>query len=199
MTFNSKIFSTSTPLSFLDFVYKKVENGVEPIYPSLKIIDNNNEKVLYLDELVSFNNNKVILNDEQGITYNILTNNVNKTIINVSCDDNSYSLVLEDTKAKKHFKDNVLNYSVSLNTKISSYNCEFDLDSPGTIDILSKMTNNYIKNNIQKLINLSKENNIDFLGIGLYAHKHNKKDLDFRSIEENINVNTTISSIGEIR
>ncbi len=199
MKYNNKIFSSSTPLSFLDFVYKKTEYGIDPIYPNLKIIENNNEKVLYLDGLISFNKNKLTLNDEQSIMYNILTNNLVKTIITIPCDNNNYSLVLEKTTNKKEVKNNTFNNNISINAKLSSYNCKYDLDDPKTINKLSNITNKYIKDKMEELIDLSISNDIDFLGISSYIYKHENKKIDFKKVNINTNVSTTIDSIGEIR
>ena len=41
LEFNKQIFSSSTPLSFIDLVYKKLEPGVDIIYPRIEIVNNN--------------------------------------------------------------------------------------------------------------------------------------------------------------
>jgi len=200
MEFNNKIFSSSTPLSFLDLVYKKEEYGINPIYPSLEIKKNNDEEIIYLQNLVTFKNKKKrILNDDEGITYNIITNNLIKTVINIPCDNNNFSITLNDTKTKYKWINNKLSLNTKISAKISTYTCKYDLDDPKTINKLSDLTNNYIKKNINNLIKISKEDNNDFLGLTGYIYKHSKKKLKIKDININTKVDTTINAIGEIR
>ncbi len=198
--FNNKVFSSSTPLSFLDLVYKKVEYGIDPIYPNIQIIKNNEKKVIYLNGLVTFSNNKkIFLDDNNSILLNIITNKLNKTVVTIPCDNDIFSLAVNSSKTKYDWKDKTFNFDISLNTKINSYNCKYDLNYPKDIDKLSKITNEYIKKSIIDLVNISKENNNDFIGITSYIYKHSKNKYEVKNIDTNINVNTKIDSIGEIR
>ena len=210
MEFNNKIFSSSTPISFLDLVYKKLEFGIEPIYPNLKIKENNNEKILYLENLVTFNDKKekIILDDAEGIFYNLITNKLIKTVITIPCDENDFSLVLNAAKTKYKWENNILKINVSLNAKINSYTCEYNLNKPGNINKLSKLTNEYISRKINELIKKEITNNVDFLGFGLYIYKHDQNYFNFKNNNWNDNLNnlkfdikvsTTINSIGEVR
>ncbi len=207
--FNNKIFSSSTPLSFLDLIYKKVEYGIEPIYPNLKIKNNNNEKIIYLENIVTFNDKKemITLDDKEGIFYNILTNKLNKSLITIPCDKNFFSIEIINSKTKFNW-DNVFNINISIEGKLSTYTCQYNLDDPNTIKKLSTLTSEYVNDNINKIIEIEKENNIDFIGIGNYIYKHNKNYFDFKNndwyeelenIKFNIKTNTIINAIGEIR
>ena len=44
MDFNQNIFSSSTPLKFIDMVHDKYEYGINIVYPTITIKRNNNEK-----------------------------------------------------------------------------------------------------------------------------------------------------------
>ena len=210
MEFNNKIFSSSTPLSFLDLIYKKVELGIDPIYPNLIIKKNNDEKIIYLENLITFNDKKekITLNDEEGIIYNIITNNIIKTLITIPCGDNYFSLEIKNSKTNFKWKKNIFNINVSLEGKLSTYTCEYDLNDIETTNKLSNLTNDYINAKINNIIDIEKDNNIDFIGIGNYMYKHDKKYLDFNHIDWNkelnnidfkIKTNTIINAIGEIR
>ena len=50
MTYNNKIYSSSNELTFIDLVYKKLEPGLDPLYPTLSI-NNNNLKLPFMVEL----------------------------------------------------------------------------------------------------------------------------------------------------
>ena len=210
MDFNNKIFSSSTPVSFLDLIYKKYEYGIDQIYPNLIIKENNNQKTLYLQDIVMFNKeNEIIkLDDIEGIYYNIVSNNIDKTTLNIPCDDELFTISINNTKSKYKFKNNIFYINTELTGKLTSYNCKYDLDKPNTTKELSNLTNQFIKDNIEKLIDKSKNNNIDFIGIGNYIYKHNSNYFDFKNnnwnnklknINIEINVNTIINSIGEMR
>ena len=64
--------------------------------------------------------------------------------------------------------------------------------------ILNKISNKEIKEKINELINIQKENNYDFLGIQNYIYKHDKRN-KLNDIKINILINNEITSIGEIR
>ena len=82
MKYNDKIYSSSTELTFIDLVYKKLEPGLDTLYPYLTIKDNNIE----LDNLAFFSQNKKIkLSTDNSIYYNMLINNIEKTILNLKC------------------------------------------------------------------------------------------------------------------
>ena len=80
LEFNKQIFSSSTPLSFIDLVYKKLEPGIDIIYPRIEIVNNNEKDILYLSNQISYQNNKIIeFTENESITYNILTNTIDKS------------------------------------------------------------------------------------------------------------------------
>lgn len=212
MDFNNKIFSSSTPVSFLDLIYKKLENGIEPIYPNLIIKKNNDKDILYLENLIIYNDNKdkIVLNDEESVFYNLATHKVSETVINIPCSDNdkNFSLNLYFINSSNKWKDNTFNINVSTTGKISTYECKSNLDNNKTIEKLNELTNKYIEEKINHVVNIAKKNKADFLGIGNYIYKHDPKYFDFdkndwnknlEKINVNVNVETTIKFIGEIR
>lgn len=194
--FNNNIYSSSTTLQFIDMIQKQIEDGIDNIYPSISLKDNN----LFLDSLVIFDkdNNKIKLNNNEGIFYNILSNNMIKSSIIVPCNNNIFTLDLNYLKTKYNYNNN-LNININLNGKISNYNCEFDLAKKGTIKKLETLANNYIENESNKLLQLSKDNNIDFLGLKRYIYKHNKLNIELNNIKTNTTSNLKIISIGESR
>lgn len=202
MKFNDKIYSSSTPLSFIDLIYKKYEKGIIPIYPKLNIKKNNNEEVIYLDGLVILNNDKeIILNDTESIYYNILISDVDKTIIDIPCNKEIFTLAIKNIKTKYKYNNNEFLIDVNFNSDITSYRCNYDLDSTSTIKKLNTLSNNYIKEKLTNIIN--KNNESDFIGIGNYIYKHNKnfklKNNYIKDIDIKININNKINSIGELR
>lgn len=198
--FNNKVFSSSTPVSFLDLIYKQKEYGIDEIYPNLIIKKNNDEEVLYLQNLVVFDKdyNEIILDDKEGIIFNLITNKLEKTILDIPCDKNSFSLSIKNSKTKYKWEDRTFYIKVKVGGILSNYKCHFNLEKPNTAKEISKLANNYIKNNINEIVNISVHKKVDFLGIKNYIYKHDKK-VNLEDIDIKIDVKTTISSIGELR
>lgn len=210
MDFNQNIFSSSTPLKFIDMVHDKYEYGINIVYPTITIKRNNNEKTLYLSNLVSFNNNldKLSLTENNSIFYNILTNKSERTTLDIPCDNNYFTIEIQDIKTNFNFKNDTFIINTKSLAKIKEYNCKYNLNKINTINKLNKLANQYIKENINDLIIKMKNNNNDLIGIGNYIYKHNKNYFDFenndwdnhlKDIDIKINSNTKINSSGEIR
>lgn len=203
MKFNQNIFSSSTPLTFSEYVYYSLEKGYDNIYPKIDIVNNNDKDVLYLNSLSIFKDSKEInLTENESIFYNILTNKANKTSLTINCDDNTYSIELQDIKTKYKFKDNKLIIDNKSKTKIIDYKCKYDLNEKSSIEKLNGLTNNYIEDNINNLLEFIRKNNTDVIGIGNYIYKHNNKyykDNYLNNINYEVNSKTNITSIGEIK
>ena len=201
MTYNNKIYSSSTPLTFIDLVYKRLEPGLDILYPYLTIKENNEEKNIQLDNLTFFTKDKITLSTNN---YNMLINNIEKTILNLNCEENQYSLLTKDIKTNKEWNKSKkeLTYNVNIKASINNYECKYDLDEPKTIKKLNEISNKEVEKNIVELIQISKNNNYDFLGIRNYIYKHDKnnfKKYKLENIKTKINVNVEINSIGEMR
>ncbi len=206
MDFNQNIFSSSTPLRFIDMMHDKYEYGINMVYPTITI----KEDTLYLNNLVSFNNNldKLDLSENNSIFYNILTNKSQRTTLDIPCDKDNFTIEIQDIKTNFNFKNNIFTINTKSLGKLKEYNCKYNLNKTSTIDKLNNLTNQYIKNNINDLINKMKNNNNDLIGIGNYIYKHNKNYFDFenknwdnnlKNINIKVNSNAKINSSGEIR
>ena len=206
--FNKNLISSSISLPFIDLVYKNLEPGLDPIFPNINIKkDKNGENNIYLENLVFFKDKKeIIFNENESINYNILTNNVGRSVLDFKCDDGSFSINIDRIKTQKKWIDETINFNIEMIADVNNYKCKYDLDDKNTIDILNKLTEKELKSSLNKVINISKENNYDFLGIGNYIYKHNKKyydknrkDWNIKNIKTNINIDVSINSIGETR
>lgn len=208
MKFNQNIFSSSTPLKFSEYAYYSLEKGYDNIYPKIDIVKNNDKEVLYLSNLITFKDSKEInLTENESIFYNILTNKANKSSLTIDCDNNTFSIEIQDIKTKYKFKNNKIYLDNKSKTKIIDYKCKYDLNEKKSIEKLTNLTNNYIEDNINNLLNFIKENNTDIIGIGNYIYKHktnyfkdnNKWNTYLNDINIEVKSNTNITSIGEIK
>ncbi len=210
MDFNQNIFSSSTPLKFIDMIYNKYEYGINNVYPTITIKKNNDEETLYLGNLVSFNSklNKLTLSEKESIFYNIITNNSKKTTLDIPCDNKIFTIEVQDIKTKFNWNKNIFTIDTKSLGKLKEYNCDYNLNSKEATNKLNILTNDYIKSNINNLINKMKENKNDFIGIGNYIYKKDKNYFDFennnwddnlKNIKIKVKTNTKINSSGEIR
>lgn len=212
MEFNQSIFSSTTPLRFIDMIYTKYEIGINNVYPTIEIKTNNKEKSLYLSNLVSYNSNskKTTLSQTNSIFYNMITNNAKKTVLNIPCDNNYFTIEIQNTKTKYNWKNKIFTININSTGKLQEYNCKYNLNNSNTVNTLNKLSNKYIKENINDLITIMKNNNNDMIGIGNYIYKRDKNFFDFENknwdnnlkninIKINIKSNTKINSSGEIR
>lgn len=204
LEFNKQIFSSSTPLSFIDLVYKKLEPGVDIIYPRIEIVNNNEKDILYLSNQISYQNNKIIeFTENESITYNILTNTIDKSSITVKCDNETFTMQIQDIKTKYKWKNNIFNINTNLNAKITDYECKYDLNDINSLKKLEKLSKDYMNDEINNLVNKTKKDNNDILGIENYIYKHdknyNKKTFNLNNIKNKNDITVNIISTGEIR
>lgn len=205
---NQKNLSSSTPLKLTDYIYKSLEKGFNVVYPTLSLKENNNEKIIYLDNLITYNEKKqkTTFNETESIFYNMIINKTDKTLLTIPCDNNYFSLELQNIKTKYKWNNKIFNINMNLKGKIKNYKCKYNINDENTIIKLENITKKYVLNNMNNLVYKIKNNNNDFLGIGNYIYKHDNKY--FKSIKNweeyitNINIKTNsnieIISIGEI-
>ena len=203
MKFNQNIFSSSTPLKFTEYAYFTLEKGYTNIYPKIDIVKNNDKEVLYLSNLTTFKDDKEFeLSENESIFYNILTNKANKSSLTINCDENTFSIEIQDIKTKFKLNDNKIYINNKSKTKIVDYKCKYDLNKKETIEKLINLTNNYIEANINDLLKFIKKNDTDIIGIGNYIYKHKLKSYNkeyLSNINFEVKSNTNITSVGEIK
>lgn len=203
MKFNQNIFSSSTPLKFSEYAYYSLEKGYTNIYPKIDIVKNNDKEVLYLSNLTTFKGDKEFeLSENESIFYNILTNKANKSSLTINCDENTFSIEIQDIKTKFKLNDNKIYINNKSKTKIIDYKCKYDLNKKETIEKLINLTNNYIEANINDLLKFIKKNDTDIIGIGNYIYKHKLKSYNkeyLSNINFEVKSNTNITSVGEIK
>lgn len=195
--YNSKIYSSTTSLTFIDLVYKNLEPGLDPLYPQLTLTNNE----ITLSNLIFFTNEQINLSTKNTINYNMLINNIDKTILNMKCDEKDYTLLTKDIKTRKNYnkKENLLTFNINIKANVNNYKCNYNLNKEKTVNKLNKISSQQIKKDIEELIQIEIQNNYDFLGIQNYIEKHHKIKTNLKDLNIKINVQTEITSIGEMR
>ena len=193
---NSKVFSSSAKTTFLELIQNKYEYGITEIYP---IVDIKEDK-LYLNKLAYYNNEIYTLNDIESITYNMITNKIDKSSLDIPCNDKIFSITIDNVKTKYNYNNDFM-INISFDSKIDEYTCDYDLNSNESINILTTQINENVEKNVLNLINISQKNNTDFIGFGNYIYKitHKKENNYLEKLNFKVKSNTTIISLGESR
>ena len=220
-TIASDIETSSTKTSLIyeitynDFIYTLLEEGINPVLNSVTIIgdkikgtdtkelsDTIPKATIKLDSLGIFKEDKLLgwATVEQSKGINILSNNVENLYIKTKCEDKYIMNYIENIKTKTDIdlKNNKVNVDIKGTATLLEVNCKLDLENPNTI---KKLEEN-IKNELNKIItdaktSIQKEYNTDVFGYGKFIHKKNPqkwKEIknNWEEIFKNLDIETNI-------
>ncbi len=181
-------------LHIRDFITSKLSKGKEVIYPNIEVTNkesSNNDSLkesisdgfVKVKDMVFYNKNKEIihLNDEVTKGYNFLNNNIKNATISIPCDGGNFSIETLESKIKMKdkLKDNKLLINGKIGAEIVYYGCKENLDDTKELKKISNLAEKEVEKYINEALKLAKENEYDFLNIGNYIYKNNKKYFDF--------------------
>lgn len=163
---------------FLSWYYQK---GIDPIIPSIEYVKSEDgvSNIMLLGFVV-FKNDDIIgsLSKKASIAYNLINANFIDIAIKTNYEGQDLTIILIEPKSdiEIEIKDNKLKFKIKISATghISEIYSDIDLTDK---KILNKMSDNYentIKGYIQELLDFSKENNVDVLGLKnmIYKKKH---------------------------
>ena len=181
-------------VEYNDFVSIILEDGIEPILSSVKILGDIEEggkteslnqtylaATLKTSNIGIFKDDKLlkISNNEETIGINFIKNKINELIIPIPCEENYIILNIEnsETKTNLDFKDNKFNINLDISAKavINEVNCKIDLQNNESIKKIASDGEKIINEYIEKAINLAKENKTDIFGFGRMIYKNYPK------------------------
>ena len=159
-------------VEYNDFVSIILEDGIEPILSSVKILGDIEEggkteslnqtylaATLKTSNIGIFKDDKLlkISNNEETIGINFIKNKINELIIPIPCEDNYIILNTEnsETKTNLDFKDNKFNINLDISVKavINEVNCKIDLQNDESIKKIAsdgeRIINEYIEKHFQ--------------------------------------------------
>jgi len=212
------------PVTFNEFVKLMLQEGINPILPSVKIVGNvdegnKNENLeqsmpqayLKLDTLGLFKDSSFITwaNQDESFGINIINSKVQVLGISIDCRDKK--IVSEITQMKSSIEmDENLKYKIKVDATggIQEVGFEIDLEKEENIKFVKEESINKIKDYINQAINLAKDNQTDIFGLGtlLYRKDPNKwneikdnfeEDI-LTNLEFDIEVNINLESKGKI-
>ncbi|MGG3800573.1 Ger(x)C family spore germination protein [Metabacillus fastidiosus] len=170
---------------------------------------------LQITNLAVFKKDKLIgwLDEMEGKTYNVLTNNEKSTTINLSCPKGG-KVVYEvknsstDTKAEIRNGKPEIDLDISVEGDIAEVECDMDLTKEGTIEeiekIYEKEAESYFRNAISQI---QEHHETDIFGFGEEIHRKNPKiwrkikgdwNEQFKYLPVNIKVRGEIKQIGTV-
>lgn len=222
METNNKYFGTTNLVTFNEFANMTIDKNLEVILPSIEAVNYNKESdteentkttkidSLYkLSNLAVFKDNKLLgyLTENESITYNILKNKVETTLVTYECEKDKY-MTVEVTKMKSDIstKNKEISIKLEMSGNINETMCKLPLSKEENIKKLQKELEDYVTSEIEKNINnIRKKYNSDIFGFLdlIYKTDYNTykeiKDNWYKDTYNNIKINlsTSIKIIGK--
>lgn len=211
----------SNAITYDNLLSTIIKDGIHPLVPGIEIIGDKEKgkkrevteemepsAQLKLSTLSVFKNDKLIgwLNKEETWGYNFAMGNIKERILEYPCDDRNYSASLitkvKPSKKVEIYGDKITaNITVNISGRISEVNCDFYLDKPESIDLLSDKASKEVKRLINTTINKSKKLNTDIFGVERMIYQTNYKywkkikdkwDEIYPKVEFKVKVNTRL-------
>lgn len=182
---NSKFQGITNKVTFNDFVNMIINPNLEVILPSIELInysqegeDTENTKnttidsKYKLDGLSIFKDSKLIgyLTKDESLSYNIIKNNINNTIINCQCPENNEKFItieVTKNKTKINFDKTTKTFNISINItgNLNESHCTLPIKSAENIKKINKLYEEYLTEKLTKDINKIKDTyNSDVFG-----------------------------------
>lgn len=202
-------------ITYNDFIYTLLEQGINPVLNSVTILGNKEEgtdtkeltntipqATIKIDTIGIFKEDKLIgwatLDESKGI--NLLSNNVENIYIKTKCEDKYMMNHIENIKVKTNIDldNNKVLVKIKGKTSLIETNCKINLENPETIKTIEQN----IKEELNRIINEStylvqKKYKTDVLGYGKIIHKKNPKKWNeiknnWNEIFKNLKIETEI-------
>lgn len=217
--------STSKQVTYNQMMNMYLNPNLEIILPTVEIIGEDTESDnidnlkstvpetdYKLTGLAVFKENKILttLNDEDSILYNIITNNVNNTILKYECEKNEYiaNKISEiSTTTEIEPTTNKLKLKIKGTATISEVQCNYNLTDPKTIKEIEKNINKQITKDMTNIIKKFQDLNTDIFGFKDIYYKNHYKEFNkikdkydeiFKNMQLNITSNVKIIAKGNI-
>ena len=205
-----------------------LEKGINPSIGGIKVkgdlkegMDEDNLSTskassdVILDGIAIFKSDKLVgwLNNKESSTFNFITNNIKKTVINIPCNDNYIGIKVLDSNSniRPNLNNNNLTITINIDIKasVNELNCNINLNKKELVK-LEKKINNSLKKDINDLLDILKmEYKTDIIGFGNKVYKkyptYFKKNKDkwdeeiFHNLKINIEIKTKLIDKGNIK
>ena len=212
-------------ITYNDFIYTLLEQGINPVLNSVTIIGNKEEgtdskelsdtipkATIKIDTLGIFKEDKLLdwATKEQTEGINLLSNKIDTFYIKTKCEDNYIMNYIKDieTKTDIDLDNNKVNVKINGKSSIQEVNCKINLEDKNTLNKIEKN----IENELNKIIEdstylIQKKYQTDVLGYGKIIHKKNPKkwnqlknkwDDTFKDLKIETDINIEIEKQGKL-
>jgi len=203
---------TVNDITFEEFLSFHLKTGIDPVIPLIKTIENKgmSSSSTIIEELVPIKTNKVFepLDTKESIAYNTINNNYTDIVITSIYKSKNFSALIYNPNSSIEVKlesSLKVNINVNIESKINEIDTKIDLNNKKIHDEIKDKINKELREYINSLINYSKENNVDILGLGnmIYKNYNNEykkyKDKNLYEIADfNIKINNKMYRHGSI-
>lgn len=187
-------YGVSYKLTLKDFLSSYLEYGKVPVIPNITLtnINSNNtdemkksntDSYVELKDLIFINNdNEIIhLSKEEILGFNFINNNIKNAVITCNCDNGYFTIETLKSDTSLKLVNNVVNIKTDVEAELVYYGCEEEFDSVSSLNRVTNIIEETIKDYYTLSINKVKDNNTDYLSIGNFIYKKYPKYFDFNS------------------
>lgn len=187
-------YGVSYKLTLKDFLSSYLEYGKVPVIPNIALTNTNSnntnelkksntDSYVELKDLVFVNNDNVIthLSKEEILGFNFINNNIKNAVITCNCDNGYFTIETLKSSTSLKLVNNIVNVKTDVEAELVYYGCEEEFDSVSTLNSVTHIIEETIKDYYTLSINKVKDNNTDYLGIGNFIYKKYPKYFDFKN------------------
>ena len=170
---------------------------------------------LKMDGIAVFKEDKLVgwLTDEEGIAYNIITNQVKNTLGTLSCPEGGKVTINVDkltSKLKNTIVDGKpeIKIDIQIFGNIGEIDCEIDVTKKETVKMLEKTYEEQVEKNVNETIQVVQDDfQSDIFGFGAAIHQSNPKEwkkiksqwgTEFSEIKTTVKVKVNIRHFGTV-
>jgi len=181
-------------VTFDDFISLYLKDGIEIAIPAVSIVNTNNmsesdtdnqealssfpDKTLKLTNTALFKEDKLIgyIGEKDSLGYNLITNNVENSVISFPCGDEYASIEIYSPKTDIKIDKNL---KVKLTTEVtgtfSEVNCDIDISKKKVMNKLKEAAEKEIESIINESVENIQKQGSDIFGFGKTLYQNNYK------------------------
>ncbi len=192
ITTDVKFYGMATKVTFEDLLNTYLNQRTNIVLPSVEVVGNTEkgegednikqsvpDATVQIKPLAIFSGEKMIgyLTEEESRIYNYVQNNMQNTIITADCSEDgkfTTELISMKTKLKPDTENKKISIQVKATASIKEINCNMNLLSPDSIQLLENKINTEIEETIEKdIIKIIQTYKTDIFGFEELLYKSN--------------------------
>ena len=167
-------------LTLEDFLSTYLKKGIDPVVPLVKTTNKKGMTAtsVIIDNMAAFKNKNLLesFSSDDAIAYNTINNNYHDIVIDGKYKNNVFGAVIYNPKTSVDLKikDNniFVNIDISIDSKVIEISDKINLTDKKIQNAIKKEINKELKSYIYSLIDYSKKNNTETLGLKNTIYKN---------------------------